>query len=317
MLLILACHQNATKPSFDYPLDDRLTLLDAQSLGTHNSYHIQDPDSLSEPSWAYTHRPLDEQADIGVRQFELDLHWVDNEWQVFHVQVADELTICLQLTECLSVLKSWSDAHPAHLPLTILMEIKDEADPISVARLVDALDDTIVSVLSEDRLVLPREVQGSADNLRDAVAAGWPTLGTMRGSFVMVMHIADGWSEELIARDTQTTYIFPDASGDVSQPYAMFHTLNNPVGDAEAIGTALAAGQLVRTMTDSDGLVVVEDREAALSVGASFLSTDHPEPDSAGEKVEMPGGTPSRCNPVTAPPECTSEDLENPEFMAL
>lgn len=31
----------------------------------------------------------------------------------------------------------------------------------------------------------------------------------------------------------------------------------------------------------------------------------------------MPGGTPARCDPVTAPPECAPELLENPGRLVL
>ena len=31
--------------------------------------------------------------------------------------------------------------------------------------------------------------------------------------------------------------------------------------------------------------------------------------------VEMPGGSPSRCNPITAPAECTAKAIEDPAFV--
>jgi hypothetical protein len=31
--------------------------------------------------------------------------------------------------------------------------------------------------------------------------------------------------------------------------------------------------------------------------------------------VEIPGGTPARCNPVTGPKDCTSNDIEDPKFL--
>ena len=39
-----------------------------------------------------------------------------------------------------------------------------------------------------------------------------------------------------------------------------------------------------------------------------FLSTDTTE-------TALPGGTPSRCNPSTAPPECTGEAIEDPVYV--
>ena len=60
------------------------------------------------------------------------------------------------------------------------------------------------------------------------------------------------------------------------------------------------------------------DREAALASGATFVSTDYPVPDPAfgtGYFVEMPGGMPARCNPVTAPPDCTPLAVEDPALL--
>jgi hypothetical protein len=54
-------------------------------------------------------------------------------------------------------------------------------------------------------------------------------------------------------------------------------------------------------------------RDAALASGAQFVSTDYPEPNpdfGTGYFVQIPGGTPGRCNPVNAPPGCRSVALE-------
>lgn len=44
-----------------------------------------------------------------------------------------------------------------------------------------------------------------------------------------------------------------------------------------------------------------------------MISTDFPHGDRIGNgyAVEIPDGTPSRCNPVTAPPSCESGDIES------
>ena len=58
-------------------------------------------------------------------------------------------------------------------------------------------------------------------------------------------------------------------------------------------------------------------RDAALAGGAQFVSTDYevPDPRLGPYVVKIPGGTPARCNPVTAPPNCTSDDIENPAAL--
>ena len=59
-------------------------------------------------------------------------------------------------------------------------------------------------------------------------------------------------------------------------------------------------------------------RDAALSGGAQFVSTDYevPDPRFGPYQVRIPGGQPARCNPVTAPPTCRAIDVENPRLLA-
>jgi hypothetical protein len=77
---------------------------------------------------------------------------------------------------------------------------------------------------------------------------------------------------------------------------------------------------LVRTRADWDLVQPLAGdtsvRDAALAGGAHFISTDFPAPvDGIDYWVDIPGGTPSRCNPITAPPECTAEAVEDPAFV--
>src|SRR5688572_23467590 len=116
-------------PTFDYPLDDVLRLNHIQTKGTHNSYHIQPDNQI--PEWAYTHAPLDVQlGEQGVRKVELDIHYNNDTgaFEVYHVPLLDEKTTCRLLTDCLKVMKAWSDAHPAHHTIFIQIEPKDGFD---------------------------------------------------------------------------------------------------------------------------------------------------------------------------------------------
>ena len=58
-------------------------------------------------------------------------------------------------------------------------------------------------------------------------------------------------------------------------------------------------------------------RDAALSSGAQWVSTDYEVPNLAFSPytVRIPDGTPARCNPVTAPGFCRSTDVEDPERL--
>ena len=92
--------------------------------------------------------------------------------------------------------------------------------------------------------------------------------------------------------------------------------MNDPVGGEAEIQQAVRDGFLVRTMAGTCcGTTEQEDRaqlDDALASGAIFISTDYPDPvDGSNFYVTIPGGAPFRCNPVTAPADCSSKDIEN------
>jgi hypothetical protein len=104
-------------------------------------------------------------------------------------------------------------------------------------------------------------------------------------------------------------------------PYEAVYVLNDPVADAAAIQTAVSQGFIVRTRADADMVEPLANdttrRDAALASGAQIISTDVPiKIDRFEYFVEIPGGTPSRCNPLNAPGECTSEAIEDPRLLA-
>jgi hypothetical protein len=79
---------------------------------------------------------------------------------------------------------------------------------------------------------------------------------------------------------------------------------------------------VVRTRADSDTVQArANDRtkaEGALTSGAHIVSTDYEQPDPTLNNdyaVAIPDGTPARCNPVTAAPECTPADVESPDKL--
>ena len=61
-----------------YARDDALHANHIQALGTHDSYHQQAVET-SHPSRAFSHLPLSEQLESGMRTLELDLHYRDGQ----------------------------------------------------------------------------------------------------------------------------------------------------------------------------------------------------------------------------------------------
>jgi hypothetical protein len=330
--LTLACAEPSGRdgdaPSFTYPLDDVLRVSDVQSVGTHNSYHLRATDPTPAP-WDYAHPPLDTQADtLGVRQFELDLERdADGTWRVFHIAGVDDASNCPLLTECLTTLRGWSRGHPGHHPMLVLLEVKSDYDAAHADADLASLEDAVMSTWDRSALLTPDDVRGDAATLRDAMDAhGWPTLGETRGRTFFVLHAGGAWRARYLGADggtdgsTDGRVLFPDAYDDLTAPWAAYHSMNDPLADGQRIAAAVALGHLVRTRADVDGAQAraadTTQRDAALSSGAQFVSTDFPTPHpDTGYVVTMPGGSPSRCNPLRAPESCTPEAVEAPDQL--
>ena len=307
-----------------YPLDDRLRFNHVQAKGTHNSYHVE-PDTIFSDEHRYTHAPLDVQlADQGVRQFEIDLHLREDQgFEVFHLPLIDPDTTCRRFMDCLALTRAWSDANPGHLPIVFWLEPKDEADDpaldpemIPIEGHYDELEAEILSVWPAERILAPDDLRRGLDTLPEAVAAhGWPTLGELRGKAIFSM-LDSGEHREAYAAGSPNLngkLMFVDAS-DPTDAYAAMFKINNAVSDAERVRTLLEQGFVVTSNTDGVDRSDEDNAKklaATLAAGSHFISSDLPAPVDGHEYwFDMPGGAPARCNPLTAPAECTSEDVE-------
>jgi hypothetical protein len=95
---------------------------------------------------------------------------------------------------------------------------------------------------------------------------------------------------------------------------AAFVRIDDPSSDE--IVDAVRAGYLVRTRTDSPTADArandTTDRELAFASGAHYLSTDYYEPSAYFDSpyvVAFADGAVARCNPITAPPSCSTDQL--------
>jgi hypothetical protein len=317
-----ACSDQAGSP---YPRDDVLRLNHVQAKGTHNSYHVQADDPI-DPSLFYTHAPLDVQLEEqGVRQFELDLHLHREEgFQVFHLAGGlDPETTCRRFINCLEIIKHWSDRNRWHLPLVIWLEPKDEEfdnlDP-DLEPILDRyheIEAEILSVWPRERILKPDDVrQGHADLPEALAASGWPALGELRQKvvFAMLDHETHRQRYTQEAPNLTGKLLFVNST-DPAEPFAAFFKINNAQASFDRVGELAGAGFLVTANTDGPEMTDEENRdrlEASLASGAHFLSSDFPAPwEGHGYWFEMPDGAPARCNPLTAPSECTPADIES------
>ncbi|MEE2643641.1 MAG: Ca2+-dependent phosphoinositide-specific phospholipase C, partial [Myxococcota bacterium] len=237
----------------DYPLDEVIRFNHLQSLGTHNSYHRRPERSI--PPWDYDHPPLDEQLDeLGVRQFELDLH--ENEpgiFEVYHIARLDALSSCSPLEDCLNTMRRWSQRHAQHHPLMVLLEVKVTVS--TPGEVVETLERILRESWGAERLLKPAALIRDMENLREGLArGGWPTLGESRGQLMVVLHSGGALRESLLSRPLLEWLMFPDAYGNLDAHYAAYHSINDPVEGATRIRAAVEAGHMVRTRADANNV---------------------------------------------------------------
>lgn len=290
-----------------------------QVKGTHNSYHVE-PLLPFDPSHEYSHAPLDIQlGQQGVRAFELDVHKGIGEFEVYHITVIDSSATCTDIPECLGIVRDWSLAHPGHLPIVVWIEIKDSTGGLPIgASDLDALDDTIREVLPPEQLFTPDDLQAGHPSVRAALEAdGWPTLGQLRGQLLMVLlNVEDGHAENYTDGFTSLAGRAMFARATPNQFSAGWAAIAKLGVDQDGpIAAAHAASMLIATNVcgagDADAACAAK-AELARAAGIHMLKDDFPAPvDGMGYFLDFADGNPARCNPVTAPPECTSVALED------
>jgi hypothetical protein len=230
--------------------------------GTHNSYHLK-PDNIL-PDWQYEHLPLDQQLETQhVRQFELDVHYKDDGFHVYHLPGVDAGSTCDRFVDCLAVLRGWSESHPGHVPIVVLVEPKDDVDNNKVRDHLPELEAEIRGAIPADWLVTPDDVRGDAPDVRTAVTTvGWPRLETVRGRTLFVLLDHAETRDALLALHPKTEGSVFFASGDEAEPSSAFLLLDDATGEEERIDAAVRAGYMVRTMAGDAAEV-----EAALRGG--------------------------------------------------
>jgi hypothetical protein len=317
------------------------------------------PDSLR--GLDYAHQPLNKQFDGGVRQIELDV-FADSKggrythpagpaaekaagvmvdpidetfsgaspdvmmkpgFKVLHVQDLDQHSSCQPFTACLEVVRDWSQAHPRHLPIFILVETK-QGKPLGIphattpepftAATFDELDREIRSVFAADEMITPDDMRGKYVTPNAAALAGaWPTLAQARGKAIFLMDQRSVGSLYLKGHpNLRGRVLFTNAVP--GQPDAAFTEEND--GTEEEIAALVRQGYLVRTRTDADTKEAragsTARRDHAMASGAQILSTDYPKAEPAqwtGYSVSFPGGAMARCNPVARHAACSDAAL--------
>jgi len=257
-------------------------------------------------TWTYTHAPFDTQLDRGVRCLELDLHPEKGDFEVYHSRFYDRNTTCRSLRDGLEAIDAWSRAHPNHLPITVLFEMKEGELPKGVSidsAMLQRLDALVLDTIPRERLIAPDDVRGTAKTVEEAVrATGWPRLSEVRGKIMLALYSGKvtgrAYAATTPAIEGRPLFLMSEPG----QPDAAMLLWDTP--DAGKFRSLVQQGYMIRTRADADLKPDPARRDTAFSSGAQIVATDFPagEADPAtGYFVECPGGAAGIVNPVRMP----------------
>jgi hypothetical protein len=307
----------------------------------------------------YTHPPLAEQfTRQGIRQVELDVY-ADPKGGLFAAPSARKILLGLgkdagpdpdangQLTkpglkvlhvpdvdfrsnaptfvDALKQIRAWSQANRSHVPILVLVEIKDDGIPGLPTRAVpfgreelEAVDAEILSVFARSEILTPDRARGRFATLPEAIRSqGWPVLDDVRGLVMFALDnegaLVDRYLEGHPALKDRVMFVTVAPE----HPAAAWFKVNDPIKDFDKIQRLVKGGFLVRTRADADTRQArsgdVHQRDRALASGAQFVSTDYRVADRrfTDYSVRFPDGQVARSNPVSGDPAWNAIDLES------
>jgi hypothetical protein len=268
----------------------------------------------------YVHLPFDQQFETyGIRGLEIDIHYdpeggryfrtkgniigakksgpKELEMQqpglkVFHISDVDFNSHYPTFKKALMAVKTWSDAHPRHLPIYILVEPKEDGVgnhvkafgfvpvlPFDSAAL-ESIDHEIREVFAGDlqHILTPDDVRGKHATLNEAILTqGWPLLAEARGKVVFIMNGSLRHTELYAQNHPSFRGRMMFSFSEVGREDAAFIKIDDAF--SLDIAAMVQQGYMVRTRTDSPGYEApINDhrtKNAAFLSGAQLLSTDY------------------------------------------
>ncbi|MDB5349126.1 MAG: hypothetical protein JWN86_373 [Planctomycetota bacterium] len=247
--------------------------------------------------------------------------------KVLHLPDVDFLTTVPSFAAALSEVRAWSESNARHVPILILVELKDEIIPGIPTRpdpfdkgTIASLEAEILASFPRSHLLVPDDVRGEFATLPEAIKGrGWPTMDSLRGKVMFALD-NEGRHRDLYLDGHDALrgrLMFASAPGP-EHPAAAWFKINDPTRDFERIRDLVRRGFLVRTRADADTVEARKNdgsrRDRALASGAQYISTDFPvaRRDFSSYRVRLPADMVARWNPVLNPDDAPTGDLEGP-----
>lgn len=272
--------------------DSNIKLNDIKILASHNSYKKygtplgkfliklgstkEEADGLK-----YGYKNFTDQFEAGIRSMEIDLRLRKTEFMLTHVPLVDNSSVAPLFSLALDEIVLFSEHNPNHVPLIILVEIKDDWMILDHA-LQNIGSDQLeyLNVLLKDKLgdllFTPNDMLENGKTLNETVqTTGWPSLSSLLGKVIFVLHpgnFTQTYYEIDSTLDSLPMFlgIYPDQ---ITKSYASFIVHNDP--NIAAISQLVSQGYIVRTRIEADLDYNQANYDAALASGAQILSSDY------------------------------------------
>jgi Phosphoinositide phospholipase C, Ca2+-dependent len=311
-------------------IDPRLKLNHFAVVGTHNSYHLAN--SINK----YDHINIDEQFSSGIRQIELDIHLMKDNFLIYHLQLFDDRTNCYCLLQCLDVIRQWMGNHRSHHPVYLFFEIKQMFYEDLLTGLSSGvqcehfqqLKDQIDRIFPAEVFVNPLEVQGDQPSIQAALekqrrdelsgdytqhSYGWPTLLRSLGKLIPVfLDDVHQVSTRLYSQCASLRDFFFIAQSNPSHSYSSIITLSNVSHYFSLAQQILQQGQISRYLLSFGNNRLLETYQQINKYSIHIISTDFfqcTETDFCQALLHDYQSSPVACHSTSAPTFCSTSAL--------
>ena len=271
--------------------DSSIKLNEIQMIASHNSYKKRGTalgklfiglgsDFRESNALKYGYKDFTAQFEAGIRSMEIDLRMRKTSFMLTHVPLVDNSSVAPDFAMALDEIKLFSDHNPNHVPIIILMEIKDDWMILDHALQVIGPDQlTLLNQLLIDKLgdilFMPNEMLEADKTLLETVqSTGWPSVQSLLGKVIFVLHpgnFTSPYYELDESLESQAMFLAVYKTG-IAEDYASF-VVHNEI-DVESISDLVDQGFMVRTRID-DYLIYEQDNyDNAIMSGAQILSSD-------------------------------------------
>ncbi|MDR1410364.1 MAG: hypothetical protein LBJ12_08955 [Oscillospiraceae bacterium] len=285
-------------------IQDGVKFNQLRGIITHNSYKQQMPPVSSlifnslyrfgvgrKAEFEYTFQPLSDQLNSGVMGLELDVSYTKEKdglarFLFCHAPLIDMNSSAIDAAAAFREIALWSQAHPKHLPIVLLLEPKDISIPpfklygMDDGHLADF--DRIVRENLGEALLMPAEMLGGySDFAAMRKADGWLPLEKTLGKVIALLHpghVTDAYFA--LDGTLRTQAMFPALGrNEWENPQASFVLVNDPKEAYDNRAKLIEEQNLiVRSRLDSYPDYTPEEYKLCMESGAQWMSSDYPIP---------------------------------------